>query len=399
MHDSTTVRSRQSTLTPQCLISGVDAMHDPLTIRRRRGGAPWRLGAAALAMLAATSPKTVTAAPPEFMVELRLDGRSIEGMPLSADARRVRLLARDGRLWEFPPEKARDYRQTASAFQSYSISEFRAALLRELGEGFEVSGAGNYLVAHPRGRRDQWAPRFEELYRSFVHYFGVRGMRIAPPRFPLIAIVCRGRDEFQRYSARRYGDSSGVMGYYSIETNRIVLYDMGGKADSPDWRLNAQVVIHEATHQTAFNTGVHNRFAPPPLWVAEGLATMFETPGVYDARRHPRLEDRVHAERLAAFRRLARPGHRPERLRAMIAADEVFRTQPEATYAEAWALSFLLVETRPRQYVEYLARTAAREPFVAVSASDRLGDFVEMFGDDWAMLEARLLRFVDELPR
>lgn len=377
-------------------------MHDPTMIRCRAGRARWSLAAAIPAILAVLSPETAAPAPPsppEFMVELKLDGRSIEGMPLSADARRVRLLARDGRLWEFPPEQARDYRQTASAFQSYSISEFRAALLRELGEGFEVSGAGHYLVAHPRGRRDQWAPRFEELYRSFVHYFGVRGMKIAPPRFPLVAIVCRGRDEFDRYCARHDGDATGVAGYYSIETNRIVLYDMGGKTDSPDWRFNARVVIHEATHQTAFNTSVHNRFAPPPLWVAEGLATMFEAPGVYDARRHPALSDRVNGERLAAFRRLARGGPRGQRLRALVAGDEAFRAEPDAAYAEAWALSFLLVETRPRQYVDYLARTAAREPFVVVSASDRLRDFVEVFGDDWAMLEARLLRFVDELPR
>ena len=37
-------------------------------------------------------------------------------------------------------------------------------------------------------------------------------------------------------------------------------------------------VVHEATHQMAFNCGLHARLAPVPVWVSEGIATYFETP-------------------------------------------------------------------------------------------------------------------------
>ena len=183
------------------------------------------------------------------------------------------------------PAEVNDYRKTSIGFRTYPPSEFRAVLLRELGSGYEVSGTSHYLVAHPRDQRDKWAERFEDLYRSFVHYFSVRGFEPSPPPFPLVGVVCRNRAEFARYAAAQ-GDAvpNGVVGYYDIESNRITLYDMGGKADSANWRQNAAVLIHEATHQMAFNTGVHSRYCPPPKWLAEGLAMLFEAPGVYDPR-------------------------------------------------------------------------------------------------------------------
>lgn len=343
-------------------------------------------------------PASAAAAGPDgWMVELTLRGRRIEGTPLAWNARQVHLVDRSGRLWHFPPEAASDYRKTSERFRSYSVSELRAMLLRELGLEFEVSGTSHYLVAHPRGERHKWAGRFEDLYRSFIHYFTVRGFKPAGPPFPLIGIVCRDRDEFSRYAATAMGGASaGVQGLYSPESNRIVLYDMQAKGDS-QWRQNASVIIHEATHQTAFNTGIHSRYSPPPLWVAEGLATMFESPGVYDSRSYPHRSDRVNRQRLEAFKELVRPVHRPDLLRSLIASDRLFRRSPGLAYAESWALSFYLVETRPREYAEYLTRTAERPPFSDYTAAERTADFCSVFGDDWRMLEAQFLRFIEQV--
>jgi len=58
-------------------------------------------------------------------------------------------------------------------------------------------------------------------------------------------------------------------------------------------------------------------------------------------------------------------------------------------------LTFFLAETEPAKYVRYLKLTAARPPFAEYSRADRLKDFAAIFGGDWRMLEARLLRFVD----
>lgn len=335
----------------------------------------------------------------QWMVELTLAGQRIEGTPLAFDSRQVHLLGRDGRLWQFDPNKASNYRETSRRFRPYSVSELRAELLRELGHNFQVTGTGHYLVAHPRDKRDWWPRRFEDLYRSFIRYFSVRGFKPTKPPFLLIAVVCHDRDEFYRLSARQgLPTAPGVLGWYAHGSNRIFLYDMGGGHDNAqDWKRNASVAIHEATHQTAFNTGVHSRYVPTPVWVVEGLATYFEAPGVYDSTSHPSQNDRINRGRLGDFRELVTHQHKPELLAAMIASDQLFRVAPGVAYAEAWALTFYLMETQPNKYAQYLRRTAERPPFEDYSAAQRLADFKAIFGADWQMLDARFLRFMAEV--
>ena len=81
-------------------------------------------------------------------------------------------------------------------------------------------------------------------------------------------------------------------------------------------------------------------------------------------------------------------------LASIVASDDLFHADPQAAYAEAWALSFCLIETEPRQYAQYLKRTASRPPFRQYTAAERTADFTAVFGGDWRMLEARFLRFM-----
>ena len=328
------------------------------------------------------------------MVKVTLPKATVEGEPIAWNSSVVHLLGRDGRLWKFHPDEATDFKQTASRFRAYSPSEFRASLLRELGKDYEVSGAGHYMVAHPRGERDRWAERFDDLYRSFIHFFSVRGFDLQRPKFPLVAIVCKDRKDFDRSAAADANGLRGIEGYYNLKSNRITVYDMGASNDSSDWRRNASVLIHEATHQMAFNTGVHSRLRPPPTWLAEGLAMLFEAPGVYDSHSHPHPADRVNRDRLRIFRQFVLPRHRPELIASLVASDELFRSNTAAAYAESWALTYFLIETEPSKYVRYLKLTASRPPFKDYPPADRVADFTSVFGDDWRMLEARFLRFM-----
>jgi len=336
----------------------------------------------------------------EGMVRLTLDDRQIEGRPLAWNSNMVYLLGRGGRLWQFPPDDATDFSKTSPRFQSYSVSELRGELLRELGNRYEVTGTGHYLIAHPRGQRDVWPQRFEDLYRSFVHYFSVRGFKPQEPPYLLIGIVGKDQREFARIAASRsVRVTPGILGFYRPASNQILLYDSGAdwnrqQRNHEPWQPSAAVIIHEAVHQAAFNTGIHSRYVPPPVWVAEGLATMFEAPGVYNSHDHPDRSDRVNRGRLHQFRKIIAAKHRPELLRSIIASDDLFRTNPATAYAEAWALSFLLVETRPRQYTKYLALTTAHPAFTETTAAERRADFTSVFGTDWQMFEARFLRFM-----
>lgn len=344
----------------------------------------------------ATSGSASAAAPLSITLRMSLNGQLVEGVPLTWSAAEVRLLGRDGRLWKFRPEEARDVRKAADSFTPLSVSEFRAQLLRELGQSFEVSGAGHYMVAHPRGQRDQWAERFENLYRTFVRFFKLRGFAVAEPAFPLVVIACRDQGEFRRLAAGQGTPAAqGVLGFYALDSNRILLYDAGGgRGNGRDWRQNARVAIHEATHQAAFNTGLHSRHAPPPLWVAEGLAMLFEAPGIADPQRNLGPADRVNRERFDYFRTQLLPRHRPKFLADIVASDQLFRALPAMAYAEAWAFTHYLIETQPRKYADFLAR-AARPAAAAQDETARLREFQAVFGADWNMLDAQFRRFYE----
>jgi hypothetical protein len=264
-----------------------------------------------------------------------------------------------------------------------------------LGNKLVVTGTGHYLVAHPKGR-EAWAKRFEDLYRSCVHYFGLRGMRVREPDFPLVAIVWDKREDFLRYSAAQGSQvRSDVLGFYSPKTNRVTLYDQGGgKSNNRTWQANDATIIHEATHQMAFNTGVHNRFAPTSSWLAEGLGTMFEAPGVWNWLEHPDRRDRVNRGRLAQFRAWQAHGRKKGDFVNLLGSDRQFQANPQAAYAESWAWVFFLTEVYPQKFAQYVRRVADRGDFEEYPLAKRLSDFTTVFGADLKMLEKHFLDFM-----
>lgn len=334
----------------------------------------------------------------EPLLKLDVSGRTLEGTPLVLSPQKVLFLERDGRLAEFAPAEATNYLTLPFGFKSFSQSELRGLLLREFGQGYETSGVGHYLVVHPAGKRDEWAPRFEELYRSFVHYFSARGWQLGEPRFPLVAVVVPREADFWR-EAQRDGlpRTNGILGYYSPVTNRILMFDAAAGNSGLDWTLNADTVIHEAAHQAAYNLGVHSRFGNNPRWVVEGLGTMFEARGVWQSRKYGQQADRINRGRLAAWRLYA-GGRRPaDAISQLVASDRIFSDDMAGAYAEAWALSFFLMESEPKKYTQYLAKTAALPAFTEYRSPQRLADFTAIFGGDLKMLDARLRRFVEGL--
>ena len=330
-------------------------------------------------------------------LSIDIHGKRLEGNPLLWNPQEMCLLARDGKLEIFNPQHAKNVRTTSNSFYSYTANEMRASLYREFGRRFDVSGTGHYLVVHPRGQRDVWADRFEELYRNFTHYFRTRRILPAEPQFPLVAVVFHRQEDFLRYATADGLNAKNYLGYNSLTSNRILLYDTTAGQSSVDWTTNGETIIHEATHQTANNTRIHSRFGYTPRWVAEGLATMFEARGVWNPQRYRERADRIHRARLRGFRRYQK-GHNLSRLVQMITYDRMFESQPDIAYAEAWALTFFLAELEPRKYGAYLQKTASRKPFEEYTATQRQKDFTDIFGKDLAMLDARLTRFIKQLP-
>jgi hypothetical protein len=334
----------------------------------------------------------------EFMFRARVDGQMLEGKPLSWSQEQVLLLGRDGRLHEFHPKRAKNAQKTSPRFFGYSASEMKAALQSEFDKQFDITTTRHYLVVHPAGERDQWANRFEELYNRFEHYFRVRGFSLNAPPYPLVAIVYRDEAEYHRH-ARASGTPMrpNTLGHYDPTSNRVFLFDVTSGNSGVDWSENAATIIHEATHQTAYNVGVHKRFTAAPRWLVEGLATMFEARGVWNAQYDRSLSDRVNAGRLEEFRQYAATRRKAGSLAQLIATDDAFRSDPTGAYAEGWALSFYLCETQPRLYAAYLNKTAERPPFSDYTAAERMADFQDIFGAEMKIVETKFLRYMEEL--
>ena len=213
----------------------------------------------------------------------------------------------------------------------------------------------------------------------------------------MVAIVYRNRDDYYRAASANGTDlPPGMLGHYDNKTNRVHLFDVTAGNKNGNWSENAATIIHEATHQTAFNTGIHNRFADQPRWLVEGLATMFEASGVWNSQSYHSLKDRINTGRLADFRAGLKK-RKPGTLASLVASDQLFRTDGAAAYAESWALVLFLCETRPRQLAEYFLKTAARADFSSYFAAQRVSDFAECFGSDLKQLEANFLAWMAQM--
>jgi hypothetical protein len=153
-------------------------------------------------------------------------------------------------------------------------------------------------------------------------------------------------------------------------------------------------IVHEATHQLAFNSGLQVRYADIPFWVSEGIAIYFETPDLQSSKGWRNIGG-VNRVNLFNFRKALKT--RPaDGLTVLLSDDKRFRDPATAAdaYAEAWSLTYFLLRTRSEAYVKYLQALGAQTPLLDTDPAARLAQFKEFFGADLAALDAEFLRYM-----
>lgn len=326
------------------------------------------------------------------------------------------LLGRDGVLHSIEPDKLVSRDTDNTPFEPLPKDQLAQELLASLPPGFTTYETNNYLIVHNTSRAyAAWCGSlFERLYRGFDNYWSRRGFKLHNPQFPLLALVFGDKESYVRYAQAELGQAAGsVIGYYSLRTNRMAMYDLTGAAAAARGnRLNsAQInamlaqptaaptvatVIHEATHQIAFNSGMHQRYADIPLWLSEGVAMYFETPDLSSARGWSSIGE-VNRMRMQTFRQNL-PGRAHGSLAALLGDDQRFRKVDEATaaYADAWALCFFLNRVKQREFVEYLKLLAEKDPLIWDKPEERLAEFTKIFGD-LDTLEGEFIRYMSRV--
>ncbi|WP_166824844.1 DUF1570 domain-containing protein [Thalassoroseus pseudoceratinae] len=336
----------------------------------------------------------------------------LTGKLLQMDSQRCWLMQPDGWMKTVPMKSISRVERTKKPFRADSAMTIRARLQRQYGRGYQVSTGRHYVVVGPPGRAHDYVELLDDVHSGFQNYFATRGFRINSPEFPLIAIVFTDPKAFADYCAQDgLRAVRGLRGYYSMKTNRVAIIDSEHSRVS-DTKTRADqhgdlfatvagnlrdTLVHEATHQVAFNTGLHARLGMNPRWVVEGLATVFEAPGILDRSTRHEVSRRINRERLIWFRNYL-VERRPENsLEAFLQSDQLFQTATLDAYSQAWALSFYLIETRPVEYARYLQTVTKRASESKATSSQRVDDFREAFGQDLRLFEANFLRFMRRL--
>ena len=275
------------------------------------------------AILASTARCPGGAAP--SLLEVSVHGQKLLGKLEAKGSNACWLLERDGKLSFLEINEIDSIRTAAPRFREFSLAELRDQLRRTLPKQFRIDGTGHFLICSEKNSH-HLGEICEDTYRTFYRYFTVRGFKISPPEFPLVVIVFPDHASFVSY-CRKDGiePPSGLLGYYMRLTNRVALFDRGQDLNAdlnpaashdrltfaehgPAVRFDGMVegnlhdtIVHETTHQCAFNMGLHSRIGPTPKWVIEGLATMFEAPGIRDSQKSASPKSRINRSRYVWF--------------------------------------------------------------------------------------------------
>ncbi|MBQ7110941.1 MAG: DUF1570 domain-containing protein [Thermoguttaceae bacterium] len=306
-------------------------------------------------------------------------------------------------------------------------SDLAERLRAEFGPGFETLATERYLFVHnvSDAYADWCARLFEKVADAFEKFAAKSKLPTAERVEPMVVVIFATQRQFFEYAARETPSPDKLAAYYNMQTNRVALYDLSGAESSradddaeperrrrtfqetkeflsrPNAAFNVATIVHEASHQVAFNRGVFLRTGPFPFWAVEGLALVFETPngrasqGGWNFTGSFPKNERL----LERFRQYAATTRQRDPLRSLVAAQNIgdARSDVEGFYAASWALFYYLYKRRPNELAAYLRETAAKPPFVAYSAQDRIADFEKHFGDDWEKLTENLLRFIRRL--
>lgn len=334
----------------------------------------------------------------QFLDDRSKSERSVEG--------RVLIEAVDGgilvedvqqRLWSVTPERLKSREDLPRDFAPLDASALAAELLAEMGPGFKTTQTAHYVVCSdaPAAYADWVGTLFERLLRAFLLKWQQAGWELREPTAPLPALVFRNQSQYAAYALADAGpEVADKPGYYSIRTNRIILYDLAstgnadvaGSVDQVERRVaaapaNVATIVHEATHQIAFNCGMHTRYADTPMWLAEGLAMYCETPDLRSGSGW-RTIGKLNLTRLRRYREFSIARRKEGSLRTLIQDESRFR-DPDTmldAYSESWALVDYLMRDRRDELVAYLQHIAVKPRLSWDKPDKRVADFEDAFG-------------------
>ncbi|MGZ0168707.1 MAG: DUF1570 domain-containing protein [Planctomycetales bacterium] len=347
----------------------------------------------------------------EASVEGRVLVRATDGGLLVEDSAR--------RLWTIQSARFDDETETSRPFKFFDSDQLGVRLVEEgraagIDADFHVHTTDNYVIAAATPKAySQWTSQLlERMQIAFQSYWKNRRFELSQLVAPLPVLILSDQTQFAKMAEfDRTPASAKGQGYFLVTANRIVLFDLTASgATSPAMtiaevqrraqRIPASVatVVHEATHQIAFNRGMHRRYADNPVWLTEGMAMYFEATDLKSRRGWSGI-GKVNRARLFRFREFLKARRKPDSIETLVRDNSRFANTDSATdaYSEAWALTYFLIRTRIRDYSQYLKAVSQKQPLQWDMPDERLAAFQLAFGADLGQLNREILSFTSRL--
>ncbi|MDO4585271.1 MAG: DUF1570 domain-containing protein [Planctomycetia bacterium] len=331
------------------------------------------------------------------------------------------LQERTGEIHAIEPQMIVRATRNSKPFVPMTREEVAEVFRERLPEDFAVHTTAHYTIFYNTSQDyARWCGQLmERLYSTFQNFWAKRDYELPEPEFPLIVIVFSHPREYREYAREEVGEvGDTIIGYYSYKTNRIVCSDLSGQEtygtqrpatmtmgaitreilSRPQAVKQVATIIHEATHQIAYNRGLCARYGDVPLWFNEGIAMYFEAPDIRSDKGW-RAIGKINPLRYSTFMD-SLSNYSPGFLRKMLTDDDVFRrseTSGEA-YAQAWALTWFLLKTRQKDYIRYAQQFSEKKMLVWDSPEKRLMDVERIFGSV-EKLESDFVRYMRKMRR
>jgi hypothetical protein len=312
------------------------------------------------------------------------------------------LLAPDGRLI---CRKERETTPTEKPFAPLSSKELASVLKRGALADFKVQQTKRYVFLY--NTSEEFATATSRILGSMLpgiaKHAAAMKIETHEPRTPLVAVMFRTQEEFQRY--RRM--PPGVLAYYDVISNQIVMHE---EPPSPGMKRELAIaqafstIAHEGAHQILHNIGVQQRLSFWPMWLAEGMAEFF-APTSTDRKLTWKGAGHVNNLRMFELEQYF-TGHALSDDAGRLIEQTVGSPRLSSTgYAAAWGLCHYL-DKREREAFHTLVRDVSRlGPFEGAFpregsplVEENIADFRRRFGNDLAAVESKFTAHLNRQP-
>ena len=358
-------------------------------------------------------------------VTLREKGKQVtrDGRIIAKDiSDNIVLEERDGYWRIIQPKDIIEQWSDDTKFAPYTREEMKTRLKAEFPKEFRILETKRYMIVYDTtGAYATWCGELlEQLDTAFLVHWQAKGFELTEPEFPLVAVIFADRDNFIRCTIGEVGPAvTEISAYYNQQSNRVVFFDLtgqevyGGRGTTnqriraimsrPESAKLVSTFVHEAVHQICYNSGMLQRYSACPLWVSEGIATLYETPDLRSSKAWS-ADIKVNQNRLNHFYRFYIERNPREPMKQVVAHDEPFRLADGNgglldAYATGWAMMYFFNAQHSDKLVKYLKIISEKQPHVPNDRETRLREFESVFGSDWQRLQLALYQYMGALGK